>query len=119
MEKIEKATGFPSPAQGYEEASIDFNKILITNPPATYTMRAAASGMEWRGIFPDSLLVVDRSAKPRSGSVVVAAYEGEFLCRQLDIEDNRINLTDGRNTITPGEGEAVIFGAVRAVVTLL
>jgi DNA polymerase V len=119
MERIEKATGFPSPAQGYEAKSLDFNKIIVANPPATYVMRAAATGMEWRGIFPGSLLVVDRSITPRSGSAVVAAYDGEFVCRQLEIKDNQISFTDGQTTVTPGEGEAVIFGTVLAVVTLL
>jgi DNA polymerase V len=119
MKQTDKATGFPSPAQGYEAEGIDFNRWLLSNPSATYVMEAAASGMEWRGIFPGSVLVVDRSIKPRSGSVVVAAYDGDFFCRQLEIKDNQISFTDGKTTVTPGEGEGVIFGTVRAVVTLL
>jgi DNA polymerase V len=119
MDQREKETGFPSPAQGYEAKTFDFNRILLKNPPATFVMEAAASGMEWRGIFPGSLLVVDRSIKPETGSVVVAAYDGEFLCREMEIKNKRISFTDGKKTITPGEGEAVIFGTVRAVVTLL
>jgi DNA polymerase V len=119
MNQKEKETGFPSPAQGYEAKTFDFNRILLKNPPATFIMEAAASGMEWRGIFPGSLLVVDRSIKPQSGAVVVAAYDGDFLCREMGMKNNRITFTDGKNAITPGEGEAVIFGTVRAVVTLL
>ncbi|MDR3140022.1 MAG: hypothetical protein LBT95_10200 [Treponema sp.] len=119
MNKKEKETGFSSPAQGYEENSLDFNRILLKNPPATFIMEAAASGMEWRGIFPGSLLVVDRSIKPETGAVVVAAYDGEFLCREMEIKNKQISFINGNNTITPGEGEAVIFGTVRAVVTLL
>jgi DNA polymerase V len=119
MERKEKETGYPSPARGYEEKSLDFNRLLLRNPPATYVMEAAASGMEWRGILPGSLLVVDRSIKPVAGSVVVFAYDGEFFCREAAIQNNRMIFTDGETTIIPGEGEADIFGTVRAVVTLL
>jgi DNA polymerase V len=119
MERKEKETGFPSPAQGYEEKNLDFNRLLLKNPPATFVMEAAASGMEWRGIFPGSLLVVDRSIIPAGGSVAIVAYDGDFLCREVRIQNKRMNFTDGKTTISPGEGEAVVFGTVRAVVTLL
>ncbi|MDR0719198.1 MAG: hypothetical protein LBF78_06135 [Treponema sp.] len=119
MNKKEKETGYPSPAQGYEDDSIDFNRILIKNPPATFIMREAAGGMEWRGIMPGSFLVVDRSIKPVSGSVVVAANDGDFICRVLEIKNNRMTFTDGVNTIIPIEDDAAVFGTVRAVVTVL
>jgi DNA polymerase V len=116
---MEKETGFPSPAQGYEAKTFDFNQILLKNPPATFVMEATARVMEGRGILPGRLLVVDRSITPHSGSVVVVAYDGDFLCRELEIKNGRISFTDGEKSINPEEGEAVIFGSVRAVVTLL
>jgi DNA polymerase V len=123
MSKKEKETGFPSPAQGYEGKTLDFNRILIKNPPATYIMEAAASGMEWRGIFPGSLLVVDRSLKPAAGSVAIAACDGNFICRAVEIRNGRLCLTDGNKTISPdgapSGGEVSLFGIVRAVVTFL
>ncbi|MCE3269348.1 MAG: umuD, partial [Burkholderiales bacterium] len=33
------SAGFPSPAAAYEEADIDINDIVITNPVATFYVR--------------------------------------------------------------------------------
>jgi DNA polymerase V len=46
----EKATGFASPAQGYEEKTIDLNRLLIRNPPATYFVRLESADMETLGL---------------------------------------------------------------------
>jgi DNA polymerase V len=116
---MEKETGFPSPAQGYEEKSLDLNRILIKNPPATFIMEARSRDMERRGIFPGSILIVDRSVKPRPGSVVVAASEGEFRLREVAHGKNRVLLVDGDGTEAPKAGETVIFGTITAVITQL
>jgi|LSQA01.1.fsa_nt_gi DNA polymerase V len=116
---MEKETGFPSPAQGYEEKSLDLNRILIKNSPATFIMEAEGRDMEGRGIFPGSLLVVDRSVKPHPGSVVVAASEGEFRLREVVKEKNRIFLTDQNGMDVSGAGDTVIFGTVTATINLL
>jgi DNA polymerase V len=115
----EKETGFPSPAQGYEAKGVDFNQLLIKNPPATYIMEAASRDMEDRGIYPGSLLVVDRSIKAKPGALVVAAHEGEFRFREVVKEKSRIFLTDGNKLVAPAVGETFVFGTITAVVTLL
>jgi DNA polymerase V len=117
MEKKAKETGFPSPAQGYEAQSIDFNRTLIQNPAATYVMEAAASDMADKGIFPGSLLIVDRSVKPKSGSLVILAHDGEFLCRQMFIKGRQVVFTDGTTDLFSGETEIVVFGTITAVIT--
>jgi DNA polymerase V len=38
------------------------------------------------GIFPDDILVVDRSLEPVSGKIVVAIYDGELTVKRLKIE---------------------------------
>jgi DNA polymerase V len=119
MNGKDKETGFPSPAQGYEEKGIDFNQLLITNPPATYVMVADSSDMESRGIFPGSYLVVDRSIKPKPGALVVAAYEGEFRFREVVRDKNKICLTDRSGLVPATGGETIVFGTIKAVVTLL
>lgn len=119
MNGMEKETGFPSPAQGYEEKNLDLNRILITNPPATVIMEAGSRDMESRGIFPGSLLVVDRSVAPKPGAVVVAASEGEFRLMEVCREKSRVFLADG-NGAEPAEGpDTFIFGAITAVITKL
>jgi DNA polymerase V len=116
---MEKETGFPSPAQGYEEKTFDLNRIVIRNPPATYIMEAESRDMERRGIFPGSLLVVDRSVKPRPGGVVVASNDGEFRFMEVARDKNRIALLEGSGTAIPQGEETVIFGTITAVITFL
>lgn len=115
----DKETGFPSPAQGYEAKGIDFNQLLIKNPPATYIMEAASGDMEYRGIYPGSFLVVDRSVKAKPGALVVAADDGEFRFREVVKGKNGVSLSDGKSLVSPKGGETIIFGTITAVVTLL
>lgn len=72
-------TGFPSPAQGYEDSSIDLNELLVKHPAATVFMRMESSRYTQAGIFPGDLLVVDRSLDPEHAAVVVRECEGQFV----------------------------------------
>jgi DNA polymerase V len=113
-----KATGFASPAQGYEAKAIDMNELLIQNPPATFLMRSVSRDMADYGIFDGTLLVIDRSLKPKNGSLVVIAQEGEFLCRELRRSGRKVVFTNGRAEI-PASPDTEIFGVVKATVNLL
>jgi DNA polymerase V len=110
-----RAAGFPSPAQGYEEKSLDLNTLLIDNPPATFFMRSASGGMAAYGIFPGTLLVVDRSIRPKNGSLAVIIYEDEFLCREFRTRRGRSYFTDGQAEIDGADGIKV-FGTVKAAI---
>lgn len=72
-------TGFPSPAQGYEDASIDLNELLVRHPAATVFMRIEGSRYVKAGIFPGDLLVVDRSLDPEHAAIVVRECGGQFM----------------------------------------
>lgn len=72
-------TGFPSPAQGYEDSTIDLNELLVKHPAATVFMRIESSRYTKAGIFPGDLLVVDRSLDPEHAAVVVRECEGRFM----------------------------------------
>ena len=119
-----RATGFPSPAQGYEAKGFDFNEILAHNAPATYIMRASGDQFCADGIFPGSLLVVDRSETPRDGSFAVIQHNGEFLCRKMIFKTRPSRAQGGEAVFFDGKNEiparkAEIFGTVKAVITLL
>ncbi|EMJ7956582.1 HumD family translesion DNA polymerase [Enterobacter chengduensis] len=74
--------GFPSPATDYIEERISLDKLFITRPSATYFMKAANT--YWRaGITQGALLIVDCSATPCDGSVVVCKLAGEFNIRRF------------------------------------
>jgi DNA polymerase V len=73
--------GFESPAADYEEAKIDLNDYVTNYPEATFFARVTGECMVGSGIFPDDLLVVDKSLTPSSGDIVVGIIDNEFILR--------------------------------------
>jgi len=111
-----KTTGFASPAQGYEEQSIDLNRLLIHNPPATYFLRLQSAEMENLGVPQGALLVVDCSKDPVNNSIVLIRHEGQLLCRLMKNEKGKTTFTNGTTDIVPITNETEIFGAVTAFI---
>ena len=83
------ASGFPSPAEDYEEGRIDLNRELIASPLSTFLLRVQESGLQEEGIVDGDLLVIDRSLTPQAGCVVVAMFEGRFIVRRLCRDPHR------------------------------
>lgn len=116
---------FPSPAQDYELAELDLNRYLIRNPPATFFAKATGFSMIGAGIFPDSILIVNKSLEPKSGRIVIALYEGELMVKKLYKRAGIIKLlSDTTDTSQPyppillKEGqELIIWGVVEHVIT--
>ncbi|WP_423149784.1 LexA family protein [Rubrolithibacter danxiaensis] len=73
--------GFESPASDYEEERIDLNAYVTKYPHATFYARVEGECMTGSGIFPDDLLVVDRSLKVTNGDVVIGVMDGDFILR--------------------------------------
>ncbi len=112
-------TGFPSPARGYEEQSIDLNTLLITNPPATFLMRVSGEQLVYKGVYEGDLLVVDRSRSAVAGNLAVIRFEGEFLCREILREGGRLSIQVSQRAVVPLTEETPLFGTVTAVVRKL
>jgi len=112
-------TGFPSPARGYEATSLDLNELLVRNPPATFYMRMQGTQLQYRGVLPDDLLVVDRSRSPAPGSLVVFRQTDEFTCRELIRDGDGYGFASDNGKTIPVGGETEIFGTVTAVVRKL
>jgi len=113
---LNKTTGFASPAQGYEEQGIDLNRLLITNPPATYFFHLASDDMETLKLPQGSLLVIDRSIDPNPNSFVLLCHEGEFICRQFIKQKGKILFTNGIETFYPTQNDTSIFGTITAYI---
>ena len=79
LEKIH--AGFESPAADYEEEKIDLNAYVSKYPYATFYARVVGECMTGSGIYPDDLLVVDKSLTPITGDIVVGILDGEFILR--------------------------------------
>lgn len=84
--------GFPSPADDYMERPLDFNELLIRNPPATFAVRIQGESMIGAGIFPGDLAVIDRSETPTHGRIVLAIVSGEFTVKTYWSKAGRIVL---------------------------
>ena len=65
------------------KTELDLTKYLVENKAATFMMRVDGDSMKDAGILDGDLLVVDRSAKPVNGSVVVVAVNGEHTVKKL------------------------------------
>ncbi|EMR36931.1 LexA family protein [Vibrio harveyi] len=78
-------SGFPSPAQDYEQNSLNLDSLLIEHPSSTFIGLAEGDSMQLYGIFDGDLLIVDRSEEPtEQSSVIVCNFNGEFTCKVLD-----------------------------------
>jgi DNA polymerase V len=77
-------TGFESPATDYYQLPLSLDELLIEHPSATFIGQAAGDSMQGVGIFDGDVLIVDRHVTVRSGDVIVANLNGEFVCKLID-----------------------------------
>ena len=75
--------GFPSPAEPYATAFLDFNEYLITNPVATISVYCGGESMLDAGIAKDDLLIIDRSVTPKHRDIVMADLGNEYPIKRL------------------------------------
>ncbi|MBP0618261.1 translesion error-prone DNA polymerase V autoproteolytic subunit [Jiella sp. KSK16Y-1] len=115
--------GFPSPADDYMDGPLDFNELIVTNPPATFAVRVAGESMTGAGIFPGDIAVVDRSRAPVNGCIVLACLDGEFTIKRYQVRANGVTLK-AENPAFPsldiGEGQDLeIWGVVSRSIRML
>lgn len=90
---VSVALGFPSPAEDFQEDTLDLSTLLIRNPLASYIYQASGNSMIGVGILDKDFVVVDRSIKPRHGDVVMAVWDGnEPTCKILQVAPSHIEL---------------------------
>jgi DNA polymerase V len=77
-------SGFESPAAEYQELGLSLDQLLIQHPNATFIGLASGQSMQGVGIFDGDLLIVDRAETINQGDVIVANYNGNFVCKLLD-----------------------------------
>ncbi|HJO93185.1 MAG TPA: S24 family peptidase [Victivallales bacterium] len=87
------AAGFPSPAENYIEDTLDLNKHLIKNPPATFLVRVDGDSMINAGIKPGDMIIVDRSIEAKNNDIIVAIIDGQFTLKTLKRENGSISLS--------------------------
>ncbi|MBQ2868868.1 MAG: translesion error-prone DNA polymerase V autoproteolytic subunit [Akkermansia sp.] len=114
------AAGFPSPAVGELNGTLDLNLLCVRHPAATYFVRARGDSMTGAGIDDGDILVVDRSVTVTNGAIIIAALDGEFTVKRLEMKDKHARLLPENPAyhpieITPATG-AEFFGVVTFVV---
>jgi len=77
-------SGFESPAAEYKELGLSLDQLLISHPDATFIGEAKGQSMQGIGIFDGDILIVDRAKQASSGDVIVANFNGCFVCKILD-----------------------------------
>ena len=114
------AAGFPSPADDYLEDKIDLNQYLVKHPAATFLVRASGESMINAGIFPNDILVVDRSLKAEEGKVVIAVVDNELTVKRYRKRGKSIVLEPENEAYDPiiifEESEAFVWGVVTNVI---
>ncbi|MGH9901967.1 MAG: LexA family protein [Pyrinomonadaceae bacterium] len=104
------AAGFPSPAEDYVEGQLDLNKHLIKHPVATFYVRVAGDSMVDAGIYPGSILVVDRAVEADDGDIVIARINDELCVKRLRVSGGKVWLLSENCAYAPIEvTEAVDF----------
>ncbi|EFN4373218.1 translesion error-prone DNA polymerase V autoproteolytic subunit [Escherichia coli] len=111
--------GFPSPAADYVEQRIDLNQLLIQHPSATYFVKASGDSMIDGGISDGDLLIVDSAITDSHGDIVIAAVDGEFTVKKLQLRPTvqLIPMNSAYSPITISSEDTLdVFGVVIHVV---
>ncbi|EGD4764879.1 translesion error-prone DNA polymerase V autoproteolytic subunit [Escherichia coli] len=111
--------GFPSPAADYVEQRIDLNQLLIQHPSATYFVKASGDSMIDGGISDGDLLIVDSVITASHGDIVIAAVDGEFTVKKLQLRPTvqLIPMNSAYSPITISSEDTLdVFGVVIHVV---
>jgi DNA polymerase V len=81
--------GFPSPADDFLEQSLSLDELVIQNPSTTFFAKITGDSMTDAGIFPDSIIVIDRSLTAQSGDIIVAVLNGGFTVKRMIKRKNK------------------------------
>lgn len=84
--------GFPSPAESYIRDVVDLNEMLVSEPAATFYVRAIGDSMDKAGIDDGDLLIVDRSRNPVHNDIVIMRVNDEFTVKRLFKKNDTVKL---------------------------
>ncbi|WP_394131985.1 LexA family protein [Shewanella maritima] len=108
-------TGFESPAADYKQLPLSLDELLIEHPSATFIGQAMGDSMQGVGIYDGDILIVDRHVDMRNLDVIVANYNGTFVCKIID-KVNRQLLSANENHMSTAITEHDTFSVEGVVV---
>lgn len=112
----------PAGPPSYQDQQILENIILdqhlINNPEKAYMLKVFGDSMIDAGIFPDDLVIVEKTPHPNEGDIVVAFIDNEFTLKYLKRKNNKIYLLSANKkypVFYPSQS-LEIFGKVVSVI---
>lgn len=97
--------GFPSPADPYDLESLDFNRDIIKHPDDTFYGKVTGDSMIDAGICEGDIVVVDRSAVPKKGDIIVGFLNHEYTIKFYD----DTHFADGYIELVPANENYPVF----------
>lgn len=110
--------GFASPADDFVEEYLDLNNLLVKQHEATFFVRVSGRSMVDAGIYPDDILIVDRSLEATDGKIIIANLDGDVTVKRLSIQGDSVILKaeSAKHKDIPVVGELHIWGVVTSII---
>lgn len=100
--------------------SFDLNGYVVKNPSTSFLIKVKGDSMVGAGINNADVLLVDRSAKPINGAVVVAEINGKLVVKRLVLGVKKIQLLSENKKYMPiivnNHDDFKIWGVVQSVI---
>ena len=104
---------FQNLATDYVQNRIDLNTLLIRHPASTYLVEVEGDSMIDIGIYPNDILIVDRSLTACHKDIVIALVDDGFTAKQLILGENIILRAHNENYADiVVKGSLELFGVV-------
>ncbi|MAD76012.1 MAG: DNA polymerase V [Rheinheimera sp.] len=102
----------------YKELDTTLDLALLKN--SVFVGKASGHSMQGLGIFCGDILLIDRAVKCNHGDVIVVTYNGQFVCKIIDMKKNRlISASEDYQPIEITEFDTVQYeGAVTASIRM-
>lgn len=97
------SAGFPSPAQDFQEETIDLKKVLFKNELTTFIFRAKGSSMLEANINSGDLIIVDTSIEPLNGDIAVCVVDDDYTLKRIAKSEGKLYLMPYNKNLKPIE----------------
>jgi len=110
--------GFPTPAEEELQDLLSLDEYLIPRPGSSFMVRVSGDSMTEAGILSGDLVIVEKGRNPRTGDIVIAEVDGEWIMNYFRKEGKNIILEAANSRHAPSYPhiELRLAGIVTAVI---
>ncbi|RTZ66843.1 MAG: DNA polymerase V [Aquificaceae bacterium] len=110
--------GSPTPTDDYIDNYLSLNDLLIKREDSSFFIRVVGLSMVDANIYPDDILIVDRSMEAVHGKVVIAILDNELTVKRLDLSGDSpvLKSENPEYPNIPVNSELLIWGVVTSVI---